>query len=1267
VAAEELARPGVEVIQEFRTVTPSVITPTLVPNIVGVCRQVVEVLESDGAGGTQLNPDALVQMPAFFIATDASGTPLRYTGLDGLSLVVSVNEGPDVSLIFSDPTVFGLTPATVVDQINKALLAALVTSVVAETVGTSTWQLRTTGTGEFQSILISSSTSPVVASTFGIGIGKTYTGLTSYNQYEVQVPPTSLPDPRSNLDELAVEKDTIRSFFFTGSGSNLQEAKRTEAFLQKGDIADKAETTEGTVALTSFPTFYGEVLWLKVDGGEVQVVTITGLVTTSTQLLALLNGTLGFTGVEASLGTSSGLVFTHNTGGYDHTIEILTPDTNSANTKLGLTAETVRGVSIEAVDDGNGDAVTPLLEFSGVDFTASPASAVLTGTGAPTLPPPANSTLILSDGQQPQTVTFAGTETTLPLLIAAIDAVMGVGAGGRLVTSDSAGNLRFTNSWLGDGSFIEVIGGTALQYLDSGTNPPVSTEASQSLSPHTGPVMTTGTVDLTDGSSFPTLATQTFTVDIGAGPVTVTLASDATFAALKANIEGTVGLVGEVLVTRALGTTGGMVITGVGTTVGAASSITLAEGTGALALLGLTAEVKVGVDVFPTLGTETFDVVYTSGPGATPTTYTVTLASETAFAALKANIEGTVTNATATQGPNGGLVLTGDPANTGSAATFEFVENAGGAALLGLPTGVVFAGNGEVLVAGATDFGSPFQPLPGDELWVDGSFFATVTKAAPGGVTNRLRINRQVPINEDIGRYFYIVAQNIVAGAAANGVTRPYPNLSVDLEGTIVLQPNQLRDIKGDPVPGKAPLYVSYNAIRQDVSALANQPGLLRFDSTTAVEQQLAPINTDNPLALGLFFALINAPGIQVTGLGVDEATADAPDGTLEGFTRAAEYLEGYEVYAIAPMTHDQTVAQVFSTHSSFMSRPENKGERITLWNPSVPTRELDTLVASGVNGDGLTSLTFDSKVVTLSALLSNAGVNPVGTIPVEEGVYLDIAGDSNRYSIESLTGGIVTIRTVFQAGTNEDGFYSTTALTLPIISTAFAIRVRGAELLTPTGQQDKARVAATMSGLGQSFGSRRLWMTFPDRTAATLEGLEQVIDGYYLNAGIAGMTGQQPPQQSFTNFPMTGYTRVLGSNDTFNERQLNQMAAGGTYIIVQDTEGGPLTARMALTTDMTSIETRTDSITKVVDFTAKFMRRGLRNFIGRFNITQGFLDTLGSVIQGLGGFLVETGVLIGLTLNSIVQDENARDTVLVDTTLDPPYPCNYIRLTLVV
>lgn len=162
-------------------------------------------------------------------------------------------------------------------------------------------------------------------------------------------------------------------------------------------------------------------------------------------------------------------------------------------------------------------------------------------------------------------------------------------------------------------------------------------------------------------------------------------------------------------------------------------------------------------------------------------------------------------------------------------------------------------------------------------------------------------------------------------------------------------------------------------------------------------------------------------------------------------------------------------------------------------------------------------------------------------------------------------------------------------------------------------------------------------------------------------------MVGQQPPQQGFTNFPITGLTRVVGANDQYTNSQLNVMAAGGVYILVQDAQGAPVIARHQLSTDLTSIETRELSITKVVDYTAKFLRTGLRNFIGRSNITQPFLDNLSTVIQGQLNFLTESGVLIGADINNIIQDADQPDTVLVDITLDVPFPANYIRLTLVI
>jgi hypothetical protein len=710
----------------------------------------------------------------------------------------------------------------------------------------------------------------------------------------------------------------------------------------------------------------------------------------------------------------------------------------TALTPLGLIAETVVGTSLEAIDDGNGDAVTSLVRFEGADFTAAPTAAVVTGSGG-TFVLVTGGTLIVSDGNQIQTITLVAGDA-LAAVVTKINAVMGAGAGGRLVAADAGGELELTHTILGTDSYIDIRGGTAVTEL------------------------------------------------------------------------------------------------------------------------GLT----VGVTYGPT----------------------------------------------------------------------------------------------------------PSLPKPGDELWIDGIFLGEVSEVAPGGDVDVLRVSVQSTITANLGTYYHLVAKRL------DGLDplRPAADLIVDGNGNAVLKHEQLRNTpQGDAITATGPIYLSYVAVRKDVTSSAKQPGLLRFDDTTQLEAALSPINAENPLALGLFFSLLGAPGIQCTGLGVDAVSADSPFGTVEAFTRAAEYLEGYEVYALAPLSHEETVHQVFASHVSALSSPELKGERVVLVNPSVPTYRVDTLVASGTDGAtvGPTGLSFDTKVANLSALIQAQGISPVGTIPASKNLFLDIGSDAKHYSIATVTGSIVGLRVTFASGENDDAYFSTTDLNDPplgaaLVDEAFSIKVRGLPLQTAAGK-DFTGIAETVAAVGRSYSNRRLWMTFPDQCAASIGGIEQIIDGFYINAAVAGMIGQNPPQQSFTNFPIPGFTRVLGSNDTFNASQLNIMAGGGSWIYVQEAQGAPLLSRMALTTDLTSIETRTDSITKVVDYAAKFMRASLRNFIGRFNITQGFLDSLGAVIQGVLGLLVETGVLIGGTLNNIIQDEDAPDTVLIDVTLDVPFPANYIRLTLVI
>src|SRR6478609_447989 len=942
--AAELPKPGVEVVQVIRTVTPSVITPTLVPCVVGVAKQVVELLETNGSGASQLNGDALIALPANFVALAASGSPAAYTGLNGLNLVLSINNAPNTSIALADPTASGLTPASVVSQVNKALALAGISSAIAEVIGTTQWRLRTLATGEFQTIYVDATTSATVLTAFGLVAGKTYQGVGGYNQFETVVPAVSYPDPRDNLAELAIEPASVRVFLAISS-TNFIEAQRHEAFLRLGRVAVSGNVV-GTVLLSSLTysaSVVGKVLNITVDGGTPLVVTVTSGATTKTLFLADLNAQL--VGATASDDGSDHLKISSNSFGPNSTIVLGSGNLNSV---VGFTnGASSTGVAIAVVDDGNGDNFSPLINFQGYDFTATALAAVVTGTvSLASLNYPADlagKTLSVSDGQVIQMVTFSNSVANQAAVLTAINAVLGTAVGGRITVSATGGNLlQLTHSLLGTDGMLDIVGGTAVTTL------------------------------------------------------------------------------------------------------------------------GLT----VGI----THGTR----------------------------------------------------------------------------------GVVFAG---------------------DELFIDGVSAGLITAVAPGAVTSVLKVDNQKPISTNIGSYWYIVAKNLTGSGS-----RPTPQLVVDSNGAAKIKHGILRDTNGsmvNPTQARAPIYLSYTAVRKDLSPSARHAGLVRIDSQTMLESIMSPIDTTNPLALGLFFALVNAPGVQITGLGVDAVSADAPFGTPEAFNRAAEFLEAFEVYAIAPLTHDSTVAQIFNTHVNFMSEPGQKGERIVLHNSMQPTHEIDDLVASGADGNtvGSGGTQFDTGIPNLSALVLNKDVNPVGTIPVDAGVFLDIASDAKNYSISAISGSVITIRTSFNAGTNDDSFYSTTALNvapLPsqLIQEAFAVRIRGEALTNADGTPDKQAIAETYAAVSQSYLNRRFWHTAPDSAAATIGGIEQIINGFYMNAGIAGMIGQQPPQQSFTNFPMSGYSRVIGSTNFFSERQMNIMAAGGTYIIVQDAPSAPLIARMALTTD---------------------------------------------------------------------------------------------------
>ncbi|TXH10534.1 MAG: hypothetical protein E6R04_05145, partial [Spirochaetes bacterium] len=361
----------------------------------------------------------------------------------------------------------------------------------------------------------------------------------------------------------------------------------------------------------------------------------------------------------------------------------------------------------------------------------------------------------------------------------------------------------------------------------------------------------------------------------------------------------------------------------------------------------------------------------------------------------------------------------------------------------------------------------------------------------------------------------------------------------------------------------------------------------------------------------------------------------------------------------------------IFGAHVVAISAPEEGGERIVFINKAMPVRKNPVVAASGTKANSTATSNQMLLDVNPAAGLVAAGKNPALPFVASDGVYMEfeVGSELRRYNVSSVSGSLANFRTTFSMGENTDGFYSTTALTATVINASWSLKVRGASIVVPGSNPprlDYSLVSEVVAEANAGFKNRRLYSVFPDTIKTTVAGVEKSLPGYYACAAITGMVASQPPQQGFTNFPMSGLTGVVGT-EKFTKKQLNTMAGGGTYVLIQDVQGGPVTSRHQVSTDGTSIETRELSITKVVDFTAKFLRASIRKFIGVQTIDEQFLDTIGTTIQGILNFLIETGVLNGAEINNILQDADQPDTVLVDITLDVPYPANYIRLTLAV
>jgi hypothetical protein len=414
---------------------------------------------------------------------------------------------------------------------------------------------------------------------------------------------------------------------------------------------------------------------------------------------------------------------------------------------------------------------------------------------------------------------------------------------------------------------------------------------------------------------------------------------------------------------------------------------------------------------------------------------------------------------------------------------------------------------------------------------------------------------------------------------------------------------------------------VGFRAVRSTTSVNTFK----KLETANDVENQIGEAVTYNPLAFGAFLAMKNS-GASVNVIQL-EYSASNPSAKVT--SALDDILSTKDVYAIAPVTHNVDIVGL-KTHCETYSSAINKKERIAIVNKEV-----------AYNGDA-NVLTAASKD-TIAANIRDGN---------------SIYQSRRVYSIHPDCGYVIENRplvTVKPSWIQKSFDYFSTK-NFGDDSNKFGL----AKLATD----------ATINGVvykSGSFITEALWTLLYNSNYGG-SGLVTVlvpVPGYFFSAAVAGQVIGKNPEQPLTNVPIAGFNSVYGSQDIFSEADLNKMAEGGTYILTQDAVD-TVYSRHQMSTDITSVAKRELSVTTALDYTAKFIRKSLKPYIGNTNITPDFLKLVNTILVGTGLTLVRQGVVNDIKVGTVSVDDLNPDTILAEVNVLVKYPVNYIKITLV-
>ena len=544
-------------------------------------------------------------------------------------------------------------------------------------------------------------------------------------------------------------------------------------------------------------------------------------------------------------------------------------------------------------------------------------------------------------------------------------------------------------------------------------------------------------------------------------------------------------------------------------------------------------------------------------------------------------------------------------------------------------------------------------------------------------------------------------------------------------EAGVTLPVNYLvEQAQGDFPVLESNVYASYRSLRTDLASEVRN-----YQSITDIEAIFGPgqIQPANPLAYALSKMKENTVS-SVNGLAL---SADYYQDETLAYTKAADVLVSTDMYALAPLTQLGTVHALFANHVTQMSTPDRSAWRVAIINS--PLSVIGSVVDAAEIDD---SLVGSRAIVTTQVAGSGDVINPDVLLDVIPDQFLNVApGDQvtivsgtgvvpGTYGVASvqssneitLDGAFITAGTPAdvqyyiqrQDGLGADGqtLYDRNASFLSD-GVAAGHFVRFSEGLTGRFQigevisekevklaspylgvtelttgftyevdrdLSKTEQASNVAGYSSAFANRRVVHIWPDVLQAPVGQQVEDLPGYFMGAVIAALTTGLPSHQGFTNLVLGGFTGSKNGVRYFSEDQLNVIAGGGSFIVVNDGENQPLYGRHQLTTDLSTIKFQEYSVTKNVDFISRVLLNQYKPHIGLWNITDTTLDQLKTTAEAVIKFLRDGtrfekigGSIRSGALQELVEDETQIDTVRAKFGFRIPIPLNHIDITIEV